>query len=118
MSDPSDTSRRGLLRGLALAPALAAAPALGQPRAGAPPPPSPGEPFVAIQIGARSFVDEGVDKCLDTLRETGGVNVVMAAVFPYGTGLAGRQGRDEPLPDHGVQAYDRIHGGSYAATHP
>ncbi|HEX4005656.1 MAG TPA: hypothetical protein VHX60_05750 [Acidobacteriaceae bacterium] len=74
--------------------------------------------FVAIQIGARSFVDEGVDKCLDTLAETAGVNVLMPTVFTYGTGLAGRQVHDEPLPDHGVQAYDEVHGGSYARVHP
>lgn len=74
--------------------------------------------FVAIQIGGRSLVDEGVDKCLDTLQETGGVNVLMPTVFTYGTGLAGRQAHDEPLPDHGVQAYDEIHGGSYAKVHP
>jgi hypothetical protein len=74
--------------------------------------------FVAIQIGGRSFVDEGVNKCLDTLQETGGVNVLMPTVFTYGTGLAGRQVHDEPLPDHGVQAYDEIHGGSYAKVHP
>src|ERR1700727_1381825 len=41
--------------------------------------------FVGMQIGAPSFVDEGVDKCLDTLQETGGVNVVLATVFTYGT---------------------------------
>jgi hypothetical protein len=74
--------------------------------------------FVAIQLGAQSLVDEGVDKCLDTLQETGGVNVLMPTVFTYGTGLAGRQAHDEPLPDHGVQAYDEIHGGSYAKVHP
>jgi hypothetical protein len=74
--------------------------------------------FVAIQLGAQSLVDEGVDKCLDTLAETGGVNVLMPTVFTYGTGLAGRQAHDEPLPDHGVQAYDEIHGGSYAKVHP
>lgn len=74
--------------------------------------------FVAIQIGARSFVDEGVDKCLDTLQQTGGVNVVMPTVFTYGTGLAGRQVHDEPLPDHGVQSYDQVHGGSYTKVHP
>jgi hypothetical protein len=74
--------------------------------------------FVAIQLGGRSLVDEGVDKCLDTLQETGGVNVLMPTVFTYGTGLAGRQAHDEPLPDHGVQAYDEIHGGSYAKVHP
>jgi hypothetical protein len=74
--------------------------------------------FVAIQIGARSFVDEGVDKCLDTLREKGGVNTVMATVFTYGRGLAGRQTPGQPLPDHGVQEYDTIHGGSYTQVHP
>jgi hypothetical protein len=74
--------------------------------------------FVAMQIGARSFVDEGVDKCLDTLQETGGVNVVMPTVFTYGTGLAGRQVHGQPLPDHGVKEYDQIHGGSYTKVHP
>lgn len=74
--------------------------------------------FVAIQIGARSFVDEGVEKCLDTLREKGGVNTVMATVFTYGRGLAGRQAPGQPLPDHGVQLYDSIHGGSYTKVHP
>jgi hypothetical protein len=74
--------------------------------------------FVAIQIGGRSFIDEGVDKCLDTLEEMGGVNVLMPTVFTYGTGLAGRQVHGEPLPDHGVQAYDEIHGGSYTKVHP
>ena len=73
--------------------------------------------FVAIQLGGRSLVDEGVEKCLDTLQDTGGVNVLMPTVFTYGTGLAGRQAHDEPLPDHGVQAYDEIHGGSYAKVH-
>jgi hypothetical protein len=126
MSEGSpEASRRDFIRGLTAAPALALA-AGGSFRADAAPtplpPPTPAkrgsEPFVAIQIGARSFVDEGVDACLDTLRETGGVNVVMAAVFTYGGGLAGRQSRSQPLPDHGVQAYDEIHGGSYAALHP
>ena len=73
--------------------------------------------FVAIQIGGRSFVDEGVDTCLHTLQETAAVNVVMATVFTYGTGLAGRQVRGEPLPDHGVQEYDRVHGGSFTRVH-
>ena len=74
--------------------------------------------LVAIQIGARSFVDEGVDKCLDTLEEKCAVNVLMPAVFTYGRGLAGRQIPGLPLPDHGVQAYDQIHGGSYSKVHP
>jgi hypothetical protein len=74
--------------------------------------------FVAIQIGARSFVDEGVDKCLDTLQEKGAVNVLMPTVFTYGRGLAGRQVPGQPLPDHGVQEYDEVHGGSYTKIHP
>src|SRR5580698_9349546 len=80
-----DNSRRKFLKGLTATPmaALAAgdgllAQAVKQPeggavaapqRQGAPAPfPPPGKRFVAIQIGARSFVDEGVDQCLDTLR--------------------------------------------------
>ena len=78
----------------------------------------PEKPFVAIQIGARSFVDEGVDKCLDTLQEKAKVNVLMSTVFTYGRGLAGRQIPGLPLPDHGVQEYDKVHGGSYTKVHP
>src|SRR5215469_1710272 len=129
----NDRSRRNFLKGLTATPIAAlaggetllgqtakkpeVAPAPERREARVPFPP-PRKKFVAIQIGARSFVDEGVDQCLDTLREKGGVNVVMATVFTYGTGLAGRQVRSEPLPDHGVQEYDRVHGGSYAKVHP
>jgi hypothetical protein len=115
-----NASRRDLLLGLAAAApvmALGARPAHAAPSSVAPQA-TGRSPLVAIQIGARSFVDEGVDRCLDTLRETAGVNTIMASVFTYGTGLAGRQAHDEPLPDHGVQSYDHIHGGSYAAVHP
>ena len=73
--------------------------------------------FIAIQIGARSFVDEGVEKVLDDLQQKSGVNVLMPAVFTYGRGLAGRQVPGNPLPDHGVQEYDEVHGGSYARLH-
>ena len=79
---------------------------------------SPKKKIVAIQIGARSFVDEGVDQCLDTLQERAAVNVLMPTVFTYGRGLAGRQVPGQPLPDHGVQEYDEIHGGSYTKLHP
>lgn len=121
------SSRRSFLRGLAATPVAALASEeslLGQAIK------TPGrdtaqtssntksKKFVAMQIGARSFVDEGVDKCLDTLQEKGGVNVLMATVFTYGTGLAGRQVHGEPLPDHGVQEYDRVHGGSFTKVHP
>src|SRR5215831_7518904 len=80
--------------------------------------PATKEKFVAIQIGARSFMDEGVDRVLDDLQEKAGVNLLMPAVFTYGRGLAGRQTPGQPLPDHGVQQYDEIHGGSYSKLRP
>ena len=116
------TSRRKFLQQMAAVPALTlgasvplVAEAAVQTTAA---PAAKTDKFVAIQIGGRSFVDEGVDACLDTLQNTGGVNVVMATVFTYGSGLAGRQVRGEPLPDHGVQQYDRVHGGSFTRVHP
>lgn len=125
-----ESSRRSFLKGVGALPLAAlagegtlmawqgAARAAGA--AQSPPAQSPakGKRFVAIQIGARSFVDEGVDKCLDTLQEKGRVNVLMSTVFTYGRGLAGRQVPGRPLPDHGVQEYDEIHGGSYTQVHP
>ena len=119
--DPLAPSRRELLASALAGPAAltlsgaAAAQPVSPPRAA----PRRGQsPLVGIQIGAVSFVDEGVDRCLEALVSTGGVNTLMAAVFTYGTGLAGRQSHGQPLPDHGVQKYDSIHGGSYTAVHP
>lgn len=74
--------------------------------------------LVGIQVGARSFVDEGVENVLDIFQERAGINTLFLAVFTYGRGLAGRQVPGQPLPDHGVQQYDEIHGGSYTAVHP
>jgi hypothetical protein len=80
----------------------------------------PGKRFIGIQVGAVSFVDEGVDRVLDILQERAGVNALMLAVFTYGRGIAGRQLPGQPLPDHGAQRYDldSFHGGDYAAVHP
>jgi hypothetical protein len=75
--------------------------------------------MIGIQIGAVSFVDEGIDPVLDTLQKAE-VNTLFLAVFTYGRGIAGRQVPGQPLPDHGKQQYDTdtFHGGSYAAVHP
>jgi hypothetical protein len=75
---------------------------------------------VAIQIPAVSFSDEGVDKVLDTVQNRAGVNTLLIAVFSYGRGIEGRQVPGHPIPDHGVQRYDRdtFHGGDYAEVHP
>src|SRR3954451_3634412 len=77
------------------------------------------DPMVGIQVGAVSFVDEGVEKCLDVFQQDGGVNTLFIATFTYGRGIAGRQVPGQPLPDHGKQQYDSdtFHGGSYAAIH-
>lgn len=123
-----DSTRRDFLKGLTtfpllallgdtLSPAASAASASAQEGAASAVSANNGKPFVAIQIGGRSFVDEGVDKVLATLQERGGVNVLMPTVFTYGRGLAGRQIPGQPLPDHGVQEYDEVHGGSYTALH-
>jgi hypothetical protein len=88
----------------------------------APPPPPPlsaEAPTIGIQAGAVSFVDEGTGAVLDRLRELGGVDTLFLATFTYGRGIAGRQPRGSPLPDHGKQEYDDdFRGGNYATPHP
>jgi len=76
--------------------------------------------MIGIQIGAVSFVDEGVDQVLDILQEKGAVNTLFLTTFTYGRGLAGRQIPGQPFPDHGVQESDAefFHGGNYATPHP
>ena len=75
--------------------------------------------MIGIQIGAVSFVDEGVEPVLDILQSKGKVNALFLAAFTYGRGIAGRQVPGQPLPDHGKHEYDTgtFHGGSYAAIH-
>jgi hypothetical protein len=81
---------------------------------------APRDRMIGIQIGAVSFVDEGVEPVLDLLREKGGVNTLFLTTFTYGRGLAGRQIPGQPFPDHGVQESDEkfFHGGNYATPHP
>ncbi|HEX2514219.1 MAG TPA: hypothetical protein VH257_05890 [Chloroflexota bacterium] len=47
-----------------------------------------GRPFVGIQIGAVSFVDEGTADVLDLLRERAGVNAVLLACHTFHRNLA------------------------------
>ena len=81
---------------------------------------APRKSMIGIQIGAVSFVDEGIEPVLDTLQSKAHVNTLFIAAFTYGRGIAGRQIPGQPLPDHGKQQYDTdtFHGGSYAAIHP
>jgi hypothetical protein len=75
---------------------------------------------IGIQVGAVSFVDEGVEEVLSILQERGRVNTIYLAAFTYGRGLAGRQVPGQPFPDHGVPSSDAafFHGGNYARPHP
>jgi len=75
-------------------------------------------PTIAIQVGAVSFVDEGVAPVLDRFQQDAAANALLIATFSYGRGIAGRQIPGQPLPDHGKQEYDvNFHGGNYAHTH-
>ena len=73
-----------------------------------------------IQIGAVSFVDEGVEKVLDIVQKRGAVNTLFLTTFTHGRGLAGRQIPGQPFPDHGPKESDEktFHGGNYAIPHP
>lgn len=73
-----------------------------------------------IQIGAVSFVDEGVKELLDIVQNRGAMNTLFLTTFTYGRGLSGRQMPGEIFPDHGSQESDEktFHGGNYAIPHP
>jgi hypothetical protein len=71
---------------------------------------------VAIQIGAVSFVDEGIEACLDTIQERACVNTLFAMTYSYKEGLSGRAW---PPVDHGrQQPSPKFHGGYYGTLHP
>ncbi len=73
-----------------------------------------------IQIGAVSFVDEGVSEVLDIVQMRGGINTLFLTTFTYGRGLSGRQIPGRKFPDHGSRKSDKksFHGGNYAIPHP
>src|SRR5580692_33455 len=78
------------------------------------------EPMVGLQVGAVSFLDEGVEQTLDVLQQDGAVNTLFVATFTYGRGIGGRQVPGQPLPDHGKQQYDTdtFYGGCYTKVNP
>src|SRR5215468_12558869 len=82
--------------------------------------PARNEKMIGMQIGAVSFVDEGVPETLEILQSKGAVNTIFLTTFTYGRGLAGRQIPGQPFPDHGKQESDEktFHGGNYATLHP
>src|SRR5438034_7306795 len=73
---------------------------------------------IGIQVGAVSFVDEGMVPVLDRFQRDAHLNALFIVTFTYGRGIAGPQVPGQPLPDHGKQEYDTdFHGGNYARTH-
>lgn len=72
--------------------------------------------FVGIQIGAVSFVDEGVEAVLDTLQEKAGVNALLISALSWSRGNAGRALYG--FPDHGEQAPDNLQGGAFYEPNP
>jgi hypothetical protein len=78
------------------------------------------DPMVGLQVGAVSFLDEGVEQTLDVFQKDGAVNTLFVATFTYGRGIGGRQVPGQPLPDHGKQQYDTdtFYGGCYTKVNP
>lgn len=74
-------------------------------------------PVVGIQIGAISFVDEGVDEVLDLVADKAGVNALFLATQSFDRGVQGRQVPGRPWPGHGPVEPDDHAGGSYIAQH-
>src|SRR5204862_5983676 len=65
--------------------------------------------MIGVQVGAVSFVDEGVTPALDMFQQAASVNTLFVATFTYRRGIAGRQVPGQPLPDHGKQEYGHRH---------
>ncbi|MDX2138517.1 MAG: hypothetical protein SF123_10520 [Chloroflexota bacterium] len=74
------------------------------------------KPFVGIQIGAISFVDEGVEPLLDLLQERSGINALLISALSWSRGNAGRAAYG--FPDHGVQEPDNLQGGAFWKPNP
>ena len=77
------------------------------------------DPLVALQIGAESFQDEGIETVLDTVTGLAGVNALFLATPTWSLATGGRAEPGYAVPDHGVAA-DQAgwQGGSYATPHP
>lgn len=77
------------------------------------------KPYIAIQVGAVSFVDEGTEKVLDIFQERAGINTLWLNTYTYERGTGGRQIPGHPFPDHGVQAPDSDYqGGAFYDYNP
>jgi len=101
--DEKGSSRRSFLKRITAASFAAMQPTLVNDAKSLPPPlttnqgqsntvptrAQPNKRFIAIQVGAVSFVGEGVERVLDLLQEKAHINALLLAVFTYGRGIAG-----------------------------
>jgi hypothetical protein len=78
----------------------------------------PSSELVGVQVGAVSFVDEGVGQVLDLLQEKAKVNAVFVATQSFDRGVQGRQVPGQAWPGHGPKELDDHQGGSYVTQHP
>ena len=67
--------------------------------------------FVGLQIGAISFIDEGIPETLNLVQEQAGVNALMISALSWSRGNAGRS--TTGFPDHGVAEPDNLKGGAF-----
>lgn len=85
-----------------------------------PVPVAPKDSLVGIQISPISFIDEGVEPCLDTLKDRVGINTLMIGTISWlGLKVGRRISHElEGWPDHGVPKPYTMQGGSYLNVRP
>jgi hypothetical protein len=66
--------------------------------------------FVGIQVKPFVWMDEGIDKALDTLQEKGNVNTVFVYTYDYDPNRT-TNGGAIPLPDHGKYGSGKLRNG-------
>jgi hypothetical protein len=92
--NPAEGDRRNFLKGLAALPAISAA-------ANEPQSPAASSPlFNGIQMGPHTILDEGIDRCLDLIQETAGINALMIYSHTYHGDI--RKPAQMLATDHGV----------------
>src|SRR5882724_9058148 len=90
-----DEGRRQFLKTLAAAPLLQAAAA---------PPPQPHALFNAIQMGPHTMLDEDIERCLDLIQQTAGINALMIYSHTYHGDI--RKPPHFLATDHGVPPHE------------
>jgi hypothetical protein len=81
---------------------------------------TPNQPCIGIQISPISFIDEGVERVLDTLQSRVGINTLMIGTISWLGLKVGRRISHalEGWPDHGVPAPYTMRGGAYTTVRP